>query len=253
VPLLERTYRRLRGQTAWIVGGRRIGQTVARALAEQGVNLIVNYRESRAAAERTAAEARRIGVRAIVVQADASNPPMLAQAVRQFRKQFPRLDILVNMPSVFEKVRFPDITPEIWRRHLSADLLGSFWPTRMALPLMPRGAHIINIADRTSIGPVYTDYLPYVVAKGAVQHLTRALAKELAPRGILVNAIAPGPILPPDSFSRGTVAALRRRSPLKLPISDKEAVEQFALLVLYLCVENLSSGATYPLDQGQNI
>jgi NAD(P)-dependent dehydrogenase (short-subunit alcohol dehydrogenase family) len=253
VTLLEKEYRRLRGQTAWILGGRRIGRTVARALAEQGVNLVVNYLHSRDAAEATAREARRFGVKAMIVQADAADRANVTAAVQAFRRRFPRIDILINMASLFEKVRLEAIRPELFRRQLDADLMGSFWPVQACLPLMRRGAHIINISDRTAIGPVYTDYLPYVVAKGAVHHLTRALATELAPRGILVNCIAPGPILPPDDFSRRSVDALRRSSPLKLPVTSADTVEGFAALVLYLCAVRLASGGIYPLDQGQNI
>jgi len=122
-----------------------------------------------------------------------------------------------------------------------------------ALPMLRRGSRIIFVADRTSIGPVFPDYMPYVVTKGAVQHLTRAMAKELAPRGILVHALAPGPILPPAKFSRQTVAALRAKSPLKIPVDSKRTLAEFALLVLYLSITQLASGFTYPLDQGQNL
>ena len=251
--ILQRHYGRLKGRTAWILGGKRIGQVVARALAEQGVHLIINYLNSREAAERTAHMARGLGVRALVVQCDASDRSSVEQAVRDFRGAFSSIDLLINMASVFDKVKLKDITPLDWRRNLEAHVLGTFWPVQAALPLMPIGAHIINVADRTSIGPVYKDYLPYVVSKGAVRDLTRALAKEPAGRGIIVNSIAPGPILPPDSLSSRSVAGIRNRSPLKVPVDDREATEQFALLVLYLSCVTLTSGATYSLDQGQNL
>jgi NAD(P)-dependent dehydrogenase (short-subunit alcohol dehydrogenase family) len=253
VNLLDRHYRRLRGRTAWILGGRRIGRVVARALAEQGVHLILSYRSSRKEAETSAVEARRLGVKAITVHVDAGESLSVNKAIPVIRSRFPRIDILINMASVFEKIALEKITPEHWQDNFAAHVLGSFWPARAALRMMPRGAHIINIADRTSIGPMYTDYLPYVVTKGAVDHLTRAMAKELAPRGIVVNAIAPGPVQPPDDVPARVVNAWRAASPLKIKITTREAVEQFALLVLYLSTETLASGFTYPLDQGQNL
>src|SRR3982751_4552265 len=111
VTLLERYARRLKGQTAWILGGRRIGQTVARSLAEQGVHLIINYHFSRAEAEKTAAQARRLGVKAVTVRADASSPASLATAMKSFQKTFPRIDILINMTSVFDEITLEKITP----------------------------------------------------------------------------------------------------------------------------------------------
>ena len=251
--LLAKHYRRLKGQTAWILGGKRIGRTVARALAEQGVHLVVAYRHSRKEAEETVAAARRLGVRAMAIQVDASDRESVAAAIRTFRSRFPRIDLLIAMASVFEEVKLEAIGPDDWQHNIGAHILGTFWPVQLALPLMRRGGHVITVADRTSVGPVYPNYLPYVVTKGAVEHLTRSLAKELAPRGIVVNCIAPGPVLPPDHFSSKKISAIRNQSPLQIPVTSQEAVEQFALSVLYLSVLTLTSGSTYVLDQGQNL
>ena len=85
--LLERHLGRLKGQTAWITGGKRIGCTVALALAEQGVNLVLSYRGSQAEAEQTAAQARKLGVRAIAVQADVSSRESVREAVEKVLKE----------------------------------------------------------------------------------------------------------------------------------------------------------------------
>ena len=225
----------------------------ARALAEQGVNIIASYRVSEKEAGRIVQSAKKLGVRAITVQADVSNRLDMEQALRQVLKKFPKIDILVNMASVFAPIRFEEVTEKDMEANVRAHLLGTLWPTQLIAPHMPRGSHIINITDRTAVGKVYKNYLPYVVTKKAVEGVTRASAVELAEKGIFVNAIAPGPMLRPDGTTTKEWKALREKSRLKYPIDDRRAVEQFALLVLYLSVVRMASGNTYPLDQGQNL
>jgi NAD(P)-dependent dehydrogenase (short-subunit alcohol dehydrogenase family) len=253
ISIPEKFFKRLKGKTAWITGGRRIGVVVARALAEQGSNIIVSYRSSEKEADRIARSAEKIGVKALSLRADVSDRSSMERAVKEAAKKFHRIDILVNMASVFGSVNFEKITERDMDSNIRAHLLGTFWPTQLIAPRMPRGSHIINISDRTSIGRVYRGFLPYVVTKKAVEGITRACAAELGEKGIFVNAIAPGPILAPPGVSHKEWKALRRKSRLKVPVDDREAVEQFALLVLYLSVVTMSSGNTYSLDQGQNL
>lgn len=251
--LVQKFLDRLRGRTAWITGGKRIGRAVARILAEQGVNIVLSYRQSKQEAEEMAAELRALKVQTLVVQADVSRRPDVARAIDIIQRTFPRVDILVNMASVFEPVTFEKVSEVDWEHNIDAHVLGTFWPTQLLAPLMPAGSHVINIADRTSLGHVYTGNLAYVVTKGAVETMTRACATELAGRGLFVNAIAPGPILPPPFTPRDEWEQIRGESKVKFPITDEEAVDQFALLVLYLSIITMTSGCTYSLDQGQNL
>ena len=251
--LLERHLGRLKGQTAWITGGKRIGCTVALALAEQGVNLVLSYRGSQAEAEQTAAQARKLGVRAIAVQADVSSRESVREAVEKVRAEFPRIDILVNLASIYEPVEIGEVGEREWRDNVGAHILGTFWPAQLIVPLMPRGGHIVNVADATSMGKPQKRNLPYVVTKAAVAAMTTAMALEYGERGIFVNAVAPGPILPPDDFPRETWERIRARSAMKYPMTDNEAVEQFALLVVYLALTTAASGRLYALDLGQNL
>lgn len=251
--LLEKHLGRLKGQTAWITGGRRIGRRVALALAEQGANLALSYRRSGTEAEETAAAARKLGVRAITVQADVSERESVKGAVERVRGEFPRIDILVNMASVYRRVEIDQVGEREWREHVGAHILGTFWPVQLIVPLMPPGGHIINVADATSIGKPQKRNLPYVVTKAAVAAMTRAMALEYGERGIFVNAVAPGPILPPEDFPREAWERIRASSAVKYAVSDEEAVEQFALLVLYLALTTVASGHVYALDQGRNL
>jgi len=251
--ILGKHLERLKGQTAWITGGRRIGRVVARVLAEQGVNIVASYRRSESAAQATAAEARSLGVRALTVCADVSSLASLRAAVERVCSEFPRIHILVNMASVYRPVASNAVTPADWEEHFSAHVLGTFWPTQLIVPLMPPGSHIINIADSTSVGRSQRANMPYVVTKAAVAAMTRTMALEYAGQGIFVNALAPGPILAPEDYPPEKWARIRERSPLKYPMTDEEAVEQFALQVLQLSMTTMSTGHIYLLDQGQDL
>ncbi len=251
--ILQQHLERLKGQTAWITGGKRIGRMVARVLAEQGVNIVVSYRFSEREAVETAEDVAQLGVRAFTVHADVSALASMREAVERVRAGFPSVHILVNMASVYRPVAWQDVTPKDWEEHFAAHVLGTFWPTQLLVPLMPAGSHIINIADITSVAKVQPANMPYVVTKAAVASMTRAMALEYAGQGLFVNALAPGPILPPEDFSPEKWARIRDRSPVKYPVTDEEAVEQYALLVLYLSMTSMSTGQIYALDQGQHL
>jgi NAD(P)-dependent dehydrogenase (short-subunit alcohol dehydrogenase family) len=251
--LLQKHLERLRGRTAWITGGKRVGRAVAETLAGQGVNLVLSYLCSEREALETASAARALGVRAMTVQADVSSRQSVAAAVDLVRAEFPRIDILVNMASVYRPVEVSRVTEQDWIDNIGAHILGTFWPAEVIVPLMPRGGHIVNVADVTSVGRPQRRNLPYVVTKAAVAAMTKQMALEYGDRGIFVNALAPGPILPPDGFPPAVWHRIRERSPVKFPVTDEEAVEQFALLALYLCLTTMSSGHIYPIDQGQNL
>ena len=114
---------------------------------------------------------------------------------------------------------------------------------------MKPGSHIITVSDRTALGKIYPGYLPYVVTKGAVADMTRALAAELGPKGIFINSIAPGPMLKPPDISDKEWQEIRNSSMIKYPIIDEEAVREFVDTVVRLCFVR-SSGSIYPLDFG---
>ena len=251
--LFEEHLARLKGQTSWITGARRVGRTVARALAECGVNLVLGHRCSEKGALASAEAARQLGVRAMVVEADVASRDSVAAALERVRVEFPKIDILVNMASVYRPKPIEEVTEKDWDANIGAHILGTFWQTQLIVPLMPVGGHIVNVADVTSIGRPQRRNLPYVVTKAAVAAMTREMALEYGERGIFVNALAPGPILPPEDFPADVWRRIRERSPVKFAVTDEEAVGQFALLVLYLCLTTMSSGHVYPLDQGQNL
>jgi len=192
-------------KVALITGGRRIGAVVATELARKGAHVAMVYRASRSEAEGTADTVRAMGRRALVVQGDLSQPEACSGVVEATVAEFGRLDILVNMASVYRERPLDEVTVEDWDAQLSIDLRAAWLCSHAAIRHMrqSRGGRIVNFSDwvARSGRPRYRGYLPYYVAKAGVIALTEALALELATDQILVNAIAPGPIVAPPGTS----------------------------------------------------
>lgn len=239
----------LKDKVVWLTGGKRIGQEIAAALAELGADLVISYRTSEKEAREVEERVKSFGRKVLLVQADVSDRKSVSKAVEQIKKEFGRLDVLVLLASIFKPVELEKVSENDWDSNFSVHVKGSFWPIQLSLPLMPPGAHIIAVSDRTAIGRVYPGYLPYVVTKSAVAAMTRALAVELGPKGIFINSIAPGPVLKPDGINDKEWQAIRSASVIKYPITDEEAVQEFVDTALRLCFAR-SSGGVYPLDFG---
>lgn len=251
--ILDNVYSTLKNKTAVITGGKRVGQTVAKALAEQGVNIIATYRSSAEEAEAIVATAQSLGVRAMAVPVDVSKQASVQQVVAEITKQFSEIHFLVNMASIFKPNAIEQVTETEWIDNFGVHVLGFFWMVQQLLPHMPAGSHIVNITDRTYAGRKYKGYVPYQVTKGAAAVLNEVLAVELAERGIHTHSIAPGPILRPPHIPETEWQHIRDESPLKTPITDEEAVRQFAMSVLRACTNTMTSGDTLLIDQGQNL
>jgi NAD(P)-dependent dehydrogenase (short-subunit alcohol dehydrogenase family) len=208
----------LTGKVALITGGRRIGLVVAGELAARGADVALSYARSKTEAEQAVAVVRKAARRSAAFQADLSEPVAAAQLVQSVVDTFGRLDILINMASVYVRRRFADLTAADWDAAINVDLRAAFLCAHAAAPHMRAqgGGRIINFSDwvARSGRPRYVGYLPYYVAKTGVIALTEALALELAPDKILVNAIAPGPILAPPGLSAEELRAVEAATPL---------------------------------------
>ena len=208
----------LTNRVALVTGGRRIGSVVAIELARRGVDVGLCYNRSRDEAEKTAATIEHLGRRTFVMQADLAKAGDCEAFVDEGAAALGRLDILVNMASVYVARPFSELTVEEFDGNMAVDLRSAFVCARAAWPHMKRagGGNIINFSDWLSRSgrPRYTGYLPYYVAKTGVIGLTEALALELAPDRIRVNAIAPGPILAPPDTTGDELAAVEKATPL---------------------------------------
>lgn len=243
----------LTGKAALITGGKRIGGAVALALAEQGADVALVYNRSAAEAESTAEGVRRQGRRATLLRADLSDPAACDAVVRDAAAALGRLDILVNMASVYKAVALADADAAVWDSSLNIDLRAGFLCARSAVPHMrvAGGGRIINFADwvAASRRPRYQDLVPYYVAKMGVIGLTEALALELARDHILVNAIAPGPILPPEGATEEEVKAVEAATPLGRWGGEQEIVKA----VLFLIASDFVTGETVRVDGGRHL
>lgn len=239
----------MKGKVAWITGGKRIGQEIAVALSKLGADLVISYRSSEKEASEIVERVKQYGNKTLVLQTDVSLQGSVIEAVKKIRGEFGKLDILVELASIFKPIKLEDITEKDWDSNFAAHVKGSFWPIQQGISLMQPGSHIVTISDRIAVGKVYPGYLPYVVTKSAVASMTRALAAELGPKGIFINSIAPGPVLRPDDISESDWQQIRNESIIKYPLSDEEAVQEFVDAVLRLCSVR-SSGSVYPLDFG---
>lgn len=241
----------LDGATVVVTGGaRRIGRHISLGLAHRGSNVVINYRTSADDAREVVAACENTGVRALAVQADISSK-IGVEAVRDAAiSQFGAVDVLINNASIYPKTPLDDLTEDDFDRNIAVNLKGPYlgcWLFGLHMREQGHGK-IVNIAD-WAVNRPYADYAPYFVAKGGIVTLTKVFAKELAPT-VMVNAIAPGPILMPDDFSAATVKAVAQATPLQR-IGEPEDLLQTTLYLLE--GTDFVTGAVIPVDGGRTI
>jgi 3-oxoacyl-[acyl-carrier protein] reductase len=185
---------RLQGKVALVTGGSRgIGRAIVKVFAAEGAKVAIVYRGNKEAADALAEEVRHGGGMAFAMQTDVTDPAAAQQCVEQVEKELGPVDILVNNAGVIHDDLFVRMEPEHWQSVLQTNLGGTCNFCRaVAYPMMKRRAgRIINIssiaAEHVNLGQTN-----YAASKGAINSFTRALAVELASRGVTVNAIAPG-------------------------------------------------------------
>ena len=241
------------GKVALITGGKRIGSTVALALAKAGVDIALVYNRSRTEADETAAAVRALNCRSFVVQADVASEEACHYAVAATVREMGRLDILINMASLYASKPFGQLTAADWDKQLAVDLRAAFLFSHAVAPAMKKagGGRIVNFSDwvAASARPRYPGYVPYYVAKAGVKALTEVLALELAGDQILVNAIAPGPILaPPDMSTEESDAVVK-----STPLGRWGGEEEIAKTVMFLVNSDFVTGETIRVDGGRHV
>ena len=234
-------------------GRRRIGNVVAKFLAERGYAVSLHYNASRQAAEETVEEIASRGGTAKCFQADVSNEEEVERLFRQHMEQSGRLDVLVTAAAIWDPCDLAETTVDDVRRHFEINTLGTFLCCRRAGLIMAEqaeGGSIVTIGDWANVRP-YRNYAAYFVSKGSIPTMTRSLAVELAARNtnIRVNAILPGPVMLPEGLTEAEKSNVLAGTLLK----REGTPESVAHTVLYLVENDYVTGVCIPVDGGRTI
>jgi 3-oxoacyl-[acyl-carrier protein] reductase len=245
---------RLDGKVAVVTGASRgIGAAIAKRLAADGAKVVVNYGRAAEAAQSVVAEITAAGGTAVAVQADVADPAQVATLFQKTEEAFgPSVDILVNNAGVYVTGPVDEIAPEAFQRTFDINVRAVFEATRLAVPRMGQGGRIINIGSavgETSLGPGMS---VYAASKFAVNGLTRGFARDLAPRGITANTVAPGPIdtdMNPADPKVNPAADFMRQI---VPAGRYGRVEEVAAAVAFLASEEAAfiTGTEVTIDGG---
>ena len=240
----------LKGKVALVTGAaRRLGFAIARGLAESGADIAIHHHSSPELAEEARGEIVELGSRAEVFRSDLTDPGQIAKLFGDVDDAFGRLDIMVNSAAVFERRPILEITPDDWDHTLDLNLRGPFFCSQYAAQIMKlQGSGvIINISDVAAFQP-WPGYADYCISKAGLDMMTRVLARALAPQ-IRVNAVAPGPVLPPDSTDLEERNALAELTALKRLGSPDDVVGA----VLFLVESDYITGETIVVDGGTRL
>jgi pteridine reductase len=218
-------------------------------VAERGATLAIHYNESASGAEELRKEIRDAGGTAEVFRADLSNPEAAKGLPRQVAEQFGHLDVLINSAGIMKSATVEETTPALWDEVMAVNLRSAFFTVQGALPwLKPARGKVVNLADVGGLEP-WPRYSAHCVSKAGVVMLTQVLARALAPE-ITVNAVAPGAVLPPDSWGKDALDHLAASTPLKRLGSPQDVVSA----VLYLLEDgDYVTGQTLVVDGGRLI
>ena len=241
-------------------GGRGIGRAIALAFAAPGRFVVVAAR-TRAQLEETAEEIRRRGAEALALDMDVADERAVEHAFAQLREAVPRLDVLVNNAGIGGGRPIHQTDVAAWRRVIDTNVVGMFLVTRQAVPLLREGGRIVNLSSVLGRFGV-PGYTAYCSSKHAVIGFTRALALEVAQRGITVNAICPGWVdteMAASGMRMGaelmgtTFEEFRRQAIGAVPINRIIQPEEVATLVKFLASPDASAitGQTYNICGGQ--
>jgi 3-oxoacyl-[acyl-carrier protein] reductase len=238
----------LTGRGAIVAGTRRVGATVVERLAREGIKVAVLYRNSRATAEAQAA-----ATGGVAIQADLTDEPAVERAVAEAKRALGDLSFSINLAYDYPRDSFSKLDAAAWERGMSG-ARGNFLLAIHAARAMfdnpgPTRGHLVFFGDWAAEETPYLDYLPYLTGKAAVHFMTRGFALELASRGILVNAILPGPTARPPDLSENAWDKVMAQTPLHRESSDEEIAE---MIVTILRLETIT-GENIRIDAGRHI
>ncbi len=234
-------------------GKRRVGSSVAEALAARGYALAIHYRSSATEAAEAVAAFERRGVPAVALQADLADEQAVRALVEKTLDRFGRLDVLVNCAAAWKSKKLEEVTAADVRFYFETNTLGTFLCSQragLAMVQQADGGNIITIGDWAVERP-YLNYAAYFPSKGAIPTVTRTLAVELGTRNprVRVNCILPGPVmLPPD------LPQAERAEAINATLVKREgSAENIAQAVLFFLDNDFVTGVCLPVDGGRTI
>jgi 3-oxoacyl-[acyl-carrier protein] reductase len=198
--------------------GRNIGRACVLGLAEDGFNVVLNGSSDRAACEKVAQEAQKLGAETLVIMGDVGKPEDCRRIADEAVKKFGAVDVLINNAALRPNKPFLEMSEAEWRRIISVDLDAAVWLSRACLPgMLGKGwGRIVNFTGMNAIHG-HAGRAPVSVAKHGVWGLTKALAMEFGPKNITTNAISPGPIAP-DTEEKNASAQARAQTVGRVPV-----------------------------------
>jgi 3-oxoacyl-[acyl-carrier protein] reductase len=242
----------LTGKAALVTGGSRgIGKAIGLRLARQGADVAFSFRGNADAAKATADEIESIGMKALSIQADVKDPASADTVVKTALDAFGKVDILVNNAGVTRDDLIMRMSEEAWREVLETNLFGAFWMTKaVTRPMLKaRAGRIVNITS-VSGQAGQMGQANYSSAKAGLIGLTKATARELASRGITVNAVAPGFVL--TELTKDLPEALQSELIARTPLGRFGTVEEIADTVAFLASDEAQyiTGQVLAVDGG---
>ncbi len=245
----------LNGKVALVTGSaHRVGRAIALGLARAGAHQVIHYGGSAAAAGQTRDEIAALGVEAITVPANLSDPAQIDELFDAIEEHFGRLDILVNSAATFVHEPFDAVTAETWDAVLTVNLRAPFLCSQRAARLMraverDTPALIVNISDLSGVQP-WQNFVQHGVAKAGLLHLTAIAARELAP-DVRVNALIPGAILPPPGMDE---SGERWQQMIEgVPLRRSATLDEVVQAVLSFAANDFVTGSLTYLDGGEHL
>jgi 3-oxoacyl-[acyl-carrier protein] reductase len=231
---------KLKDKVAVVTGASKgIGAAIAKKLAAEGANVVVNYATSREGAEKVVGEITNAGGKAIAVGGSVAREADINALFDATKKAYGKVDILVNNAGVYSFSPLEQVTADDYKRQYDINVLGLLLTTKAALPLFPQdGGSIVNISSIVStLAPAASSV--YSSTKGAVDTITKSLAKELGPRKIRVNSINPGLVITEGTHAAGIVDSdFEKNAVAQTPLGRAGQPEDIAPPVAFLASDD---------------
>ena len=246
--------KKLNGKIAVITDASKdIGASIAKHLAAEGASVVVNYATSRTGADKVVSEITGSGGKAVAVQADMAKKADIERLFEETKRAFGRLDVLVNNAGIYEFAPLENVSEELFHKQFNVNVLGLLLATQAGAKLFDSaGGTVINISSVVStLG--FPDASVYSGTKGAVDSITRSLAKELGPRGIRVNAINPGMVETEGTHSAGIAESeMRKQVEAQTPLGRIGQPQDIATLATFLASADSAwiTGETFVVSGG---